>query len=196
MKIVKFRYPHLLLLIIISFLLSGCSLFEEEVESEPDIPDNWLEHSYLGTLTVRFTNTYPEWDESATMDVDIDKVTGLVTFSGTTLSYSGETIVSPDSKITRSGNWSIDPTGLLIDDDGTVYMQVDAHVVVNSDVQRIYAKNNKGEWQLVNETDFASTPNSDLSFILDDAVINGSVVSAESELGSITWVLRLTPALD
>jgi hypothetical protein len=196
MKTYKSTVSRLLILFIPLLILSGCSLFEDDEPEDPEIPDNWLEHSYEGTLTVNFTNTYPEWDVSTTMDVHIDKETGLVTFSGATLNYSGETLVSADSKIIRSGNWNIDPTGTMMNDEGVTWIEVDAHVVINSDVQKIYAKTNDGTWKLMNETDFASTPNSDLAFDVDDAVISGSVVSASSDLGSITWTLRLTPALD
>lgn len=139
MKIKKFLHPHLLLFLLTGILFSGCFLFEEE-NNEPEIPDNWLEHSYLGTLTVQYTNTYPEWNESAVMDVDIDKQTGLINFSGTILSFSGETLISVDSKITRSGSWNINPLGLLINDEGTVYVQVDAQVVVNSEYRSYMLK--------------------------------------------------------
>ena len=140
MKTYKKTAYKLLMVLIPLIILSGCSWFVKDEPEDPDIPENWLEHSYKGTLTVNYTNTYPDWDVSATMDADIDKATGLLSFTGTTLNFSGETLVSSDSKITRSGNWSIDPTGILMADNGVVTIEVDAHVVINTDVQRIYAK--------------------------------------------------------
>ena len=186
---------NIVLFLPVTLLCMGLSCSKNEKEDDM-VPDQIQEHSYIGTLTVKNTNTYPEWDETAQVDVTIDKEMGLVTFGHTTLTYSGETIINNDAKIERSGSWTIDPTGRLEQDGDVVYVQVDAGVSVVNDIQKIYAKNNQGNWQLVNQTSFDSTPNSDLSFKLDDAVINGSVISADSGIASLTWTLRLSVALD
>jgi hypothetical protein len=72
-------------------------------------------------------------------------------------------------------------------------MDVDAHVTVQNDVQRIYAKDNDGNWVLVNETPFNETPYSVVSFDFDDAETNGSYQSLVLPTGSIIWRLTLTP---
>lgn len=160
------------------------------------VPGQILNNSYNGTLSVKNVNTYPEWDESAQVNVEIDKEFGLVTFSSTTLNYSGETIINDDSKIVRTGSWEIVPSGILKEDNNTIYIEVDAGISVVNDIQKIYAKNNEGLWELVNETNFDSQPNSDMVFDLNDAATSGSVVSADSGTASLTWTLRLTVALD
>ena len=180
------------LLLLITFLCMNLSC----KKNDDMVPDQILKNSYSGTLTVRNTNTYPEWDKTAQVGVTIDK-DGLVTFGNTSLTYSGDTIINDDSKIERSGSWTIDPTGILEQDNDIVYIQVDAGVSVVNDVQKIYAKDNDGNWQLVNETNFDSTPNSDLSFVFNDAETGGgSIISADSGTASLTWTLVLAAAID
>jgi hypothetical protein len=189
----KLSYILSLLLILTSLILTGC----KKDNSNDMIPDNLLDKSYKGSLTVRYANVYPAWDVSTTMDVDVDKVTGLVTISNATLSYSGETLVSADSKIQRSGSWSINPTSELRDNADNPNIYVDAGIVIQNDVQNIYAKDNSGNWQLVNSTDFSGeTPESELSFNLKNATISGSTITASGAGGSIIWTMILTPALD
>ncbi len=178
------------LVILIMFI--GCAKKENDMA-----PENWLERSYYGTLMVRYTSVYPEWDVTAQMDVVIDKELGAVTVSDATLSYSGETVIDADSKIERSGSWEMYPIGRL---EGTLddrYVFIDAGVNVMNDVQNIYTKDNQGNWQLVNTLDFSGAePNADLTFDFDDAIISGAVINATSNAGSLTWTLLLTPALD
>ena len=189
----KQLYILSLLLLITGLVLPGC----KKDDSNDMVPDNWLDNSYKGSLTVRYMNVYPAWDVSTTMDVEIDKVTGLVTISNATLNYSGETLVSADSKIQRSGSWSINPTSELRDKPDNPNIYVDAGIIIQNDVQNIYAKDNSGNWQLVNSTDFSGeTPESELSFNLNDAVIGGSTITASGAGGSIIWTLILVVALD
>ena len=189
----KQLYILSLLLLITGLVLPGC----KKDDSNNMVPDNWLDNSYKGSLTVRYMNVYPAWDVSTTMDVEIDKVTGLVTISNATLNYSGETLVSADSKIQRCGSWSINPTSELRDKPDNPNIYVDAGIIIQNDVQNIYAKDNSGNWQLVNSTDFSGqTPESELSFNLNDATINGSTITASGAGGSIIWTLILSPALD
>jgi hypothetical protein len=190
-------YHRLFFLFIITagcLLLAGC----EKKEDPPDMaPENWLERSYIGILTVQYTSVYPEWDVSTQMDVVIDKELGAVTIDNATLDYSGETLVSDDSKIERSGSWGLYPTGRLEGTWDDRYVFIDAGIVIQNDMQKIYAKDDEGAWQLVSSLDFSgSEPNSDLTFDFDDAIINGSIISVTTNAGSLTWTLYLTPALD
>ncbi|MBN2612372.1 MAG: hypothetical protein JXB00_12505 [Bacteroidales bacterium] len=160
-------------------------------------PDNWLERSYLGVLTINYTSVYPEWNVSATMDVTIDKEMGDVMVSSTTLNYSGETIIDEDGKIERTGSWELVPTGRLEGTWEDRYVFIDAGIIIQNDVQKIYAKDDQGNWQLVSTVDFSGAePNSDLTFDFDEANSSGSVISVASAAGSITWTLHLMPALD
>ena len=193
LRTVQNKFSGMYVIIIACLFLISC----DKKDQEDPTPDNWLDNSYKGSLTVRYMNVYPAWDVSTTMDVEIDKVTGLVTISNATLNYSGETLVSADSKIQRSGSWSINPTSELRDKPDNPNIYVDAGIIIQNDVQNIYAKDNSGNWQLVNSTDFSGqTPESELSFNLNDATINGSTITASGAGGSIIWTLILSPALD
>ena len=193
LKTVQNKFSGMYLIIIACLFLISC----DKKDQEDPTPENWLDVSYTGSLTVRYTNVYPAWDVSTTMNVDIDKVTGLVTISNATLSYSGETLVSADSKIERSGSWSINPTSQLRDNADNPNIYVDAGIVIQNDVQKIYAKDNSGNWVMVNSTDFSGeTPESELSFNLNDATISGSTITATGAGGSIVWTMILSPALD
>lgn len=154
-------------------------------------PDEWLDHSYAGILSVNFTLDYPEVDVSTDMDVLIDKETGGLQISSGSLSFEGETIIDEDAKITRSGTWSFYPTGYLINpDDPCVF--IDGALVIDNDVQKIYAKDDNGVWQLVSTINNApAEPNADLTFNLDEAVISGATVSIAGSPFSWLWTLDL-----
>lgn len=177
------------LFILTLLIVAGCNKKEE-----PNIvPDPILTNDYQGQLFVQYTNTLPPWNVSTTMNVNIDKELGVVTIDNGTLSYSGDTIIQNDSRLVRNGEWAMYPIGTLMEDAGRKYIDVDAHVTVQNDVQRIYAKDNDGNWVLVNETPFNETPYSVVSFDFDDAVLNGSYQSLVVATGSIIWRLTLTP---
>jgi len=126
------------------------------------------------------------------MDVFIDKQLGVITIDAGTLSYSGDTIIGDDSRLERSGQWSMNPTGILMGTVGNLTIDIDTDVVVQNDVQRIYAKVD-GEWVLVNETPFNETPYSEFTFDFNEAILNGSTISVSVGTGSILWRLTLTP---
>ncbi len=180
----------LIFLMFLSFLvILGCNKKEE-----PNMdPDPILTNDYQGQLMVTYTNTLPPWNVSTTMNVHIAKDLGIVTIDGGTLSYSGDTIINNNSRLVRSGEWAMNPNGILMEDAGRKYIDVDAQVKVQNDIQRIYAKDNEGNWQLVNETPFNETPYSVVSFDFDNAVLNGSYQSLVVATGSIIWRLTLTP---
>ena len=120
------------------------------------------------------------------MMVHIDKDLGIIDIDNCILSYSGETIINDDSKIERIGQWKIAPEGIIMEDAGRTHIDINANVIVQNDVQRIYAKDNDGNWVLVSEVPFNETPYSILSFDFDDEVIMGSVAGVSNEYGSIT----------
>ena len=181
----------------IILILSSCMILTncKEKEESNMIPDPVLENDYVGSLHIEYTNAFPQWSVSTSMMVHIDKDLGIIDIDNCTLSYSGETIINDDSKIVRSGQWEIIPVGTLMQDAGRNYIDINANVIVQNDVQRIYAKDNNNNWVLVSEVPFNETPYSILSFDFDDAVIMGSVAGVANEYGSITWTLTLSPAI-
>lgn len=186
------------LLVVFSIILPVC-LFLSGCENDEDTPEmapeSWLEHSYTGSLSVDYSNSYPEWLVAKSMDVEIDKELGTIIINSAKLNYSGETLVSDDSKIVRSGSWNLSPTGAL--SDNGEYLNVNAGITTENDIQQIYAKDNSGNWVLANETDFSGyTPNSDLSFSIDDAVNEGAIVMMDTGNGFIMWTLNLTQMPD
>jgi hypothetical protein len=172
-------------------LSSGCKKDREDEPAEDLITTN-----YTGWLDVYFSNTVPPFEASTQIDVDIDKDLDMILFETGTLSYSGDTIIGDDSKIERTGNWIIEPTGDMEKAGTDVHINVDGGITIVSDIQKIYAKSN-GNWILVNETDFASSPNADIFFSLNEALVgNGSVVQVTTPGGSIRFTLHLLAKLD
>lgn len=183
MKNIFYVFPLLIVLV-------SCSKDEEIPQDNPILDAN-----YEGWLDIRFTNEYPPWDVSKRLQASINKKMEVILFETGSLSYSGEKIISNSSKITRTGNWLIEPAGFLKKSGADISIEVDGGVKVQNDIQRIYGKNNSGEWILLNETDFSSSPDAQLVFSLNEATINGSVVKVTAETGSISWSLFLVPAL-
>ena len=176
--------------------MSSLILVNCKKKDEPNmVPDPILDKNYTGTLYVSFTNTLPPWNVSTTMDVEVDKELGVITFDQGTLSYSGDTVIQGSSKLERTGQWKIIPTGIFMKESDVVTIEVDGGVFVQNDVQRIYAKDDNGNWVLVNETTFNENPNADLVFNFKDAQIDGSYCGVSVATGSIMWKLTLIPAL-
>ncbi len=191
MEKTKIIYPLIkLIFTLISILYLGCD------KSNPDNDNNdvKLDYNYSGFLNIRYTNTLPEWDVSTQISADIDKDLGVILFDSGILSYSGETMTEDDSKISREGTWNINPTGFFKQIGDSILIEVDGGVTVVNDVQKIWGKDDKGQWILLNETTFNETPDAQLVFSLIEAQLNGSIVSVEETTGSITWTLGLTPA--
>ncbi len=151
-----------------------------------------LTNNFEGTLRLDYTNTYPEWSVSESMDVTVNK-DALITVESGTVTYSGETLMSDDSKIVRSGQWNMSPKGQF-EDGSNENIEIDAVVSVVNDITKIYAKDDSGNWVLVQETNNTESPDSDLSFNLNDAVV-GSVCGTTVQTGSIVWTLTLIPTL-
>ena len=186
-KLNRQQIYSLILISTVCIFFSAC-----KKDEAPDVPlDDWSESNYSGTLEVVYKNSYPEWNVSTQMDVSIDGPLAYILIEGATLSYSGETLVSNDSKIKRSGSWVMNPVSHFEGDMDHPTIYINAQITIQNDIQQIYAKDNNGNWVLVNETDFSGeTPYSELYFSFDDALLgNGSVVSDPT--GSIIWTLRL-----
>jgi hypothetical protein len=180
---------NLLVIVLFTSVLISC---KKDKDKPIPIPEPVLESSYDGTLVVQSVNTFPPWSETSIgMNVFIDGEFGVVEFEDGSLAYNGDTIINNDSKIERGGFWNMSPEGSLKTIGGVNYLDVDAHVSVLGDVQNVYGKDNNGNWVLLSTFNFTGTPNSDLTFKLQDAIDASSVVSAGDQFGFITWTLSL-----
>ena len=185
----KNRLSHLLIILLASLLVFSC---KKDKDKPIPVPDPVLESSYDGTLVVQFINTIPPWNETSIgMEVFIDGEFGVVDIADGSLAYTGDTIINNDSRIERTGFWNMYPLGSLRTEGGIDYLDVNAQIIVVGDVQHVYAKDNNDNWVLVSTFNFTGSPNSDLAFVLQDAINTSSVVSASTGTGSITWTLSL-----
>jgi len=146
-----------------------------------------LSNDYTGFLQLRFTNTYPSFDETTQVDVDINKY-GEVTFGSGTLSYSGDDN-NGQSRIVRNGTLQLNPTGYYFDNSGEDYIGVDENTTINENMIVYYW--NGTQWIEALNENINETWHGGLAFSIDDAVINGSIVQVVTAQGSVTWGLYL-----
>jgi len=146
-----------------------------------------LSNDYTGFLQLRFTNTYPSFDETTQVDVDINKY-GEVTFGTGTLSYSGDDN-NGQSRIVRNGTLQLNPTGYYFDNSGEDYIGVDENTTINENMIVYYW--NGTQWIEALNENINETWHGGLAFSIDDAVINGSIVQVVTAQGSVTWGLYL-----
>ena len=146
-----------------------------------------LSNEYTGFLQLRFTNTYPSFDETTQVDVDIDKY-GNVTFGTGTLTYSGDNN-NGQSRIVRNGTLQLNPSGYYFDNNGEDYIGVDENTTVNENMIVYYWDG--VQWvEAINEN-ITDTWHGGLAFSIDDAVISGSIIQVVTGQGSVTWGLYL-----
>ena len=146
-----------------------------------------LSNEYSGFLRLRFTNTYPSFDETTQVDVDINKY-GQVTFGTGTLSYSGDDN-NGQSRIVRNGTLQLNPTGYYFDNSGEDYIGVDENTTINENMIVYYWDGT--QWIEALNENINETWHGGLAFSIDDAVINGSIVQVVTAQGSVTWGLYL-----
>jgi hypothetical protein len=146
-----------------------------------------LSNEYSGFLQLRFTNTYPSFDETAQVDVTINKY-GEVTFGSGTLTYNADDN-NGQSRIVRNGTLQINPNGYYFDNGGEDYVGVDENTTVNENLI-VYYWDGLNWVEAVNET-ITDTWHGGLAFSIDDAVINGSIIQVVTAQGSVTWGLYL-----
>jgi len=192
----KTRAKINLLKILALLFLSFLTVLSCKKKEEPNmVPDPILNSNFKGRLTVVSTNTLPPWNVTTFMNVQIEKQFGTVSIDNGTLSYSGDTIIQNNSRLQREGEWSMYPIGELKNDGGIMKVEINAQVNVQNDVQRIYAKDDSGNWVLVNTLNFEETPYSTFTFDFEDAMLQGSVVGVSVPTGSIFWTLTISPSL-
>ena len=146
-----------------------------------------LSNDYTGFLQLRFTNTYPSFDETTQVDVDINKY-GEVTFGTGTLSYSGDDN-NGQSRIVRNGTIQLNPTGYYFDNNGADFIGVDENATINENLIVYYWDGI--QWVEALNENIADTWHGGYAFSIDDAVINGSIIQVVTAQGSAPWGLYL-----
>ena len=146
-----------------------------------------LSNEYSGFLRLRFTNTYPSFDETTQVDVDINKY-GEVTFGTGTLSYSGDDN-NGQSRIVRNGTIQLNPSGYYFDNSGADFIGVDENATINEHMIVYYWDGS--QWVEALNENITDTWHGGYAFSIDDAVINGSIIQVVTSQGSVTWGLYL-----
>jgi hypothetical protein len=146
-----------------------------------------LSNDYSGFMQLRITNTFPSFDETTQVDVDINKY-GQVTFGTGTLSYSGDDN-NGQSRIVRNGTLQLNPTGYYFDNSGEDYIGVDENTTINENMIVYYWDGS--QWIEALNENINETWHGGLAFSIDDAVLTGSIISASNAWGSVTWGLYL-----
>jgi hypothetical protein len=152
-----------------------------------------LDSNYAGSLSLRFSNTMPEFDASTRVDVEIDKYGG-VTFGTGTLSYEGE-FEDEQVRIKRSGTMNLAPYGNVFHANGDdIVIEVDENTSFNERFQQWVWDG--ATWMQVLDENISGTWNGGLGFDLFEAVTgDGSTVSVTTDQGSVIWTLTLTITL-
>jgi len=199
-KIYFNQLANLLIILILSscMILASC----QEKEETNMLLDPVLENDYDGTLVVEFTNIFPPFSETSLgMEVAIAGDIGMININEGTLYYDADTIFinnhgEEDSKLKRCGFWIMNPAGELRTAGGINYIDVEPNIQVDLDIQVVYAKDEYGTWIEVSRIDFSDNyiPNYVLTFVLEDAISESSVVEIADGMGSITWTLSLIEA--
>lgn len=172
-------------LLILCILQISCSKDEPAPTSVPSV----LSNEYEGFLKLRFTNSFPAFDETTQVDVHINKA-GEMTFSSGSLSYDADDD-NGQSRIRRVGTLTLNPNGHHFDNNGEDYVDVNENTAVDETMTVWYWDQNNQTWvQAINET-INDLWNGGLAFSIDDAVLTGSVVQSVTANGSVIWTLYL-----
>lgn len=188
-KKLKNRTSLLLILLLPGLVFFSC---KKDRDKPVPVPEPVLQQDYAGSLVVQSVNEMPPWSETSIgMNLFIDGELGVVSIENGSLEYNGDTILNGNSRIERGGFWNMSPTGILKTYSGINYLDVDARISVMGDVQNVYARDNYGNWVLVNSINVTGTPESRLSFVLQEAIDASAVVNVADQFGSVTWTLSL-----
>ena len=163
---------------------TGCKKSDENNTNETVLTNN-----YKGQLHLLFSNSYPEFNENTSIDVNVDK-NGKMTFGIGGLTYFGEDN-NGQSKIRRDGELIIAPNGNYFMNNDKVNFSVDENTMITETMKVWYWDGSN--WKLsLNET-ITDTWNGGLSFSLIEAETSGSVVAVTTANGTVKWTFTLTP---
>lgn len=159
-----------------------------------DEPQPVLEHAYLGSLELRFTQDLPPIQASARMDVAVDPY-GAMTFSPGSLSYEGEQ-EEDGVRLKRSGQVQLRPTGHWFDQNDQDWFEVQEHATGEERLQHWAWDDDTKQWVQVLDQPIPIAWNGGLAFGLAEAVLAGATVESSTGLGRARWTLVLLPALE
>lgn len=176
-------------LFLIMLFVTAAQISCSKDEPNPIEPLPVLSHDHTGFLRLRFSNTFPAFDENVQLDVFIDKF-GKVTFGTGTLSYNADEN-NGQSRIVRVGTLSLKPKGSHFISNGKDYIQVDENTTINENMIVYYWDDNSQSWSEFLNENINNTWNGGLAFNIDDAVLNGSIIQSVTAWGSVVWGLYL-----
>lgn len=153
-----------------------------------------LQHRYLGQLHLYFSNEFPEFESTGSVDVEVDR-DGSMEFSSGGLQYLGEDD-NGQAKIKREGEIIMMPNGNYFMQDDDIYFAVDENSMLTETMTVWYWNDNTQQWVQAFSQPISETWNGGLNFSLIDAEINGSIIEASSEMGTVRWTLTLSPDIN
>ncbi len=151
-----------------------------------------LPANYVGSLTLHFTSQYPTVDETTKVDAKVSKK-GVVTFGSGTMHWEAENQLE-EGKTKWVASFNLNPTGVATECGTDYCIQVNENTSFTETIEQYVLMN--GDWKKVADDTENGTWNGGLAFSLNEASLDGSVVSASSDQGSATWTLALLPTLE
>ncbi len=180
------NFKNLLMITAAILMLFSC----KKDEIKPD--ESLLDNAYHGSLTLFFSNTFPEFAETTTIDADVDK-DGKIVFGIGSLEYFGEDD-NGQSKIRRDGELVLAPEGNYFISNDVIHFDVNENTTVTENMIVWYWDDT--QWvETINE-DITELWEDGLHFILQDAATGGSVVEVSTANGTVRWTLLLVPVLN
>ena len=177
---------------VLLLFFDGCKKKDDGEGPDPNNNGSLLQFKYEGTLHLLFSNTFPAFQSSTTLQVSVD-LNGHMVFSIGELQYSGESD-NGQSKIRREGELILAPNGDAFEDDNKIYFAVDENTSLE-ETFTVWIWDGTIWVQQIQET-VTDTWNNGLNFALEDAQLGGSVVEESNANGTVRWTLVLIPKLD
>jgi len=142
-----------------------------------------------GTLELHLTNTFPEFNASTQVTVDIDEAGGM-TFGTGTLSYEGDDD-NGQARIKRTGTMTLAPYGSTYKTEDDIRIDVNENTTFNERLQQWVWTG--VSWMQVIDENISGTWNGGLVFYQSEAKAGGSTVGVTNAQGSAIWTLTLDP---
>lgn len=185
----KIKIYALALLTLSTMVYSKCDKNNEDDDENIYL----LETSYHGSLTLFYSNAFPAFSETTTIDADVD-VNGNIVFGIGGMEYFGEDD-NGQAKIRRQGELTIAPDGSYFLDEDVVHFNVNENTTVTETLTQWVWDDDAQEWIEIFSETTTQTWDGGLDFILEDAAFNGSIQEVSNENGTVRWTLLLTPEL-
>lgn len=177
MNLVKY-----LVLFFCIILIIACSKDENETG-----PKEYLDHEYVGTLRLHFTNDFPSLDKTVDVTVNINKY-GEMAFGTGSVSYDSDEN-NGQTRIRRNGTLTLRPNGKYFFENLEDMFDVKENTTINETMTVWYGDG--VNWTQAFSENINSVWNGGLAFKLVDAVLAGSHVAVNTGYGSADWALYL-----